>query len=167
MKSNLFRVLSLVMIICIIGSCSSDNSESQDTKVSSLMIMNYTYISSELETMELINAYRVGLGLNKLEKINHISYKSEEHNIYMIANNVVNHNDFIARSQNIKNVLGAKMVEEIIAYDYNSPKGAFNAWMNSTEHKECIIGNYTHFGISIRENPVTGIKYYTTIFAKI
>jgi hypothetical protein len=56
---------------------------------------NYTYSANELETMKLINDYRVSFGLNALEKINHISFKSEEHDDYMIANNVVNHNDLL------------------------------------------------------------------------
>jgi uncharacterized protein YkwD len=155
------------VIVYSIDYCSSDNVESQDAKASSLEVMNYTYISSELETMALINAYRISIGLNALEKINHISYKSEEHNNYMIANNVVNHDDFVARSQNIIKVLGASKVSENIAYNYNSPKAVFKAWMNSPKHKAIIVGNYTHFGISIRENPVNGKKYYTNIFAKI
>lgn len=144
-------------------SCSSDNVEPQDTNV----VMNYTYVSSELETLELINVYRLSIGLNALEKINHISYKSEEHDNYMIANNVVNHNGFVERSENIKNVLGAKTVSEIIAYNYNSPKAAFTAWMNSPKHRKTITGDYTHFGISIRENPDNKRKYYTNIFIKI
>jgi uncharacterized protein YkwD len=41
------------------------------------------------------------------------------------------------------------------------------AWLNSPSHKENIVGKYTHFGIAIRENPTTGNKYYTNIFAKI
>jgi uncharacterized protein YkwD len=83
--------------------------------------MNYTYSANELETMKLINDYRVSFGLNALERINHISFKSEEHDDYMIANNVVNHNDFVARSENIR-VLGAKKVGENIAYNYSSPQ---------------------------------------------
>jgi uncharacterized protein YkwD len=39
--------------------------------------------------------------------------------------------------------------------------------VNSPGHKENIVGNFTHFGISIRENPVTGKKYYTNILQKI
>lgn len=144
-------------------SCSSDNIEPQDTNV----LMNYTYVSSELETLELINVYRLSIGLNALEKINHISNKSEEHDNYMITNNVVNHHGFVERSENIKNVLGAKTVSEIIAYNYNSPEAAFTAWMNSPKHRETITGDYTHFGISIRENPHNKRKYYTNIFIKI
>jgi uncharacterized protein YkwD len=130
-------------------------------------VLNYTYTANELEAMKLINDYRVSIGLNTLEKINHISYKSEEHDNYMITNNVVNHDDFVARSENIINVLGAKTVAENIAYNYSSPQAALDAWLNSAGHKQNIEGNFTHFGISIRENPTTGKKYYTNIFARI
>ena len=49
-------------------------------------------------------------GLNALQVVNHISYKSKEHNEYMIDNNVVNHDYFEQRSNNIINVLGAVRV---------------------------------------------------------
>jgi len=166
-KSNLFRALLLVVIVYTMDYCSSDNSELQDAQASSPEVMDYTYISSELETMALINTYRVSIGLNALERADYLSRKSEEHDNYMIANNVVDHDGFEVRSQNIIKVLGATKVCENIAYNYNSPHGAFDAWMNSPRHKENITGDYTHFGISIRENPVNERKYYTTIFAKI
>lgn len=167
MKSNLYSVLSVIVIVYTMNCCSSDNVGPEDTYASSLKVMDYTYISSELETLELINDYRVGIGLNALEKINHISYKSEEHDNYMIAHNVVNHNGFVDRSENMTNVLGAKTVGEIIAYNYNSPQAVFSAWLNSPKHRETIIGDYTHFGISIRESPHNKRKYYTSIFIKI
>jgi uncharacterized protein YkwD len=85
----------------------------------------------------------------------------------MITNNVVNHDGFVGRSENIIKTQGAKTVGENIAYNYSTPEAAVNAWLNSPGHKENIVGNYTHFGISIRENAITGKKYYTNIFAKI
>jgi len=39
--------------------------------------------------------------------------------------------------------------------------------MNKFEHKKIINGDFTDFGISIRENPVSGKKYYTNIFVKM
>ena len=84
----------------------------------------------------------------------------------MIARNVVNHDDFVSRSENIIQVLGAKKVGENIAYNYNSPKAVVDAWLKSPTHKANIEGNYTHFGIAIRVN-AEGKKYYTNIFAKI
>ena len=148
------------------NSCSSDSSEAPSSSTSSMKVMDYSYDSSELEAMNLINTYRVSVGLNELQQINHISYKSEEHDHYMIRNNVVNHNDFVARSENLISVLGAKRVGENIAYNYNSPQSVVKAWLNSPTHKENLEGDYTHFGISIRTNP-DGKKYYTNIFVKI
>ena len=166
MKTKLLRVLLLVAVIFTMNSCSSDSSENTSSPVSSQKAMTYTYNPSEIETMALINAYRVSIGLNQLKEINHISYKSEEHVEYMIANNVVNHNDFVSRSENIIHVLGAKSVSENIAYNYNSPQSAIDAWLKSASHKANIEGDFTHFGISIRLN-ADGKKYYTNIFAKI
>ncbi|MFE3868163.1 CAP domain-containing protein [Flavobacterium sp. LS2P90] len=167
MKLNLLRTLLLVSVVCILNSCSSDSATSSTSDTSSLKVAEYSYTATELQTMDLINNHRISMGLNPLEKINHMSYKSEEHVNYMITNNVVNHNDFVARSENIIKVLGAKTVSENIAYNYSTPQAALNAWLASTGHKENIEGNFTHFGISIRANPTNGRKYYTNIFAKI
>lgn len=165
MSSKLFRLSFFVALFCFITSCTTD--DSQEASENLPIVTNYDYSPVELETMDLINNYRVSLGLNALEKINHISYKSEEHDNYMIANNVVNHNDFEARSSNIIKVLNAKNVSENIAYNYNSAKGAFDAWLKSEQHKKNIEGDYTHFGISVRADPANGKKYYTNIFVKI
>ncbi|MBG6062732.1 uncharacterized protein YkwD [Flavobacterium sp. CG_9.1] len=167
MKIKLLRALLLAAVICTMNSCSSDSSEIETADATVQKVVAYSYNSIELETMDLINAHRVSKGLNRLEKINHMSYKSEEHDNYMIANNVVNHNDFAARSENIMKILGAKSVSENIAYNFNTPQAVLNAWLASPGHKENIEGNFTHFGIAIKENPVNGRKYYTNIFAKI
>lgn len=157
--------LLLISILFTMNSCSPDSSD-DSTESNVPQAMSYTYNQTELEAMDLINSYRMSIGLNELKEINHISYKSEEHDIYMITNNVVNHNDFVSRSENIKEVLGAKDVSENIAYNYNTPKAALDAWLRSPSHKENIEGNYTHFGISIRVD-ASGKKYYTNIFAKL
>ena len=166
MKAKLLRVLLLVAVVYTMNSCSSDSSETPSSSTATMKVMDYIYDSSELEAMNFINTYRVSVGLNELQQINHISYKSEEHDHYMIRNNVVNHNDFVARSENLISVLGAKRVGENIAYNYNTPQSVVKAWLNSPTHKENLEGDYTHFGISIRTNP-DGKKYYTNIFVKI
>ena len=169
MNSKLHPLVFFVFILSFMVSCSpeEDNNSTPEFQTKLPIVLNYEYNPVELETMVLINNYRVSIGLNTLERINHVSYKSEEHDNYMIANNVVNHDEFASRSENIIKTLGAKKVSENIAYNYNSAKGAFDAWMNSEGHKENIEGNFTHFGISVRENPATGKKYYTNIFVKI
>ncbi|MCC9070822.1 CAP domain-containing protein [Flavobacterium sp. F-65] len=164
------HILSLIVIVFTMNSCASDSVDSgseQESGVSSGVVTNYTYNQSELETMKLINDYRVSVGLNELKAINHISFKSEEHDMYMIANNVVNHDDFVARSENIIKVLGAIKVGENVAYNYNTPEAVLKAWLASAGHKKNIEGDYTHFGMAIKIDPENGRKYYTNIFAKI
>ncbi|MBF4488193.1 CAP domain-containing protein [Flavobacterium sp. CSZ] len=163
MCAMMFVVISIAM-----NSCSADGAEGTDNSTTTeTLVTNYTYNDSEIETMKLINDYRVSIGLNALEKINHISFKCEEHNNYMIANNVVDHNDFTSRSNNIISVLGAKKVGENVAYNYRTSEAAVRAWLDSPGHKENIVGDFTHFGLSVTTDAKTGKKYYTNIFAKI
>ncbi|MBZ4042158.1 CAP domain-containing protein [Flavobacterium hibisci] len=163
---KLFQTIFLLAVVYILGSCSSDSVENNNVSNSEL-VTEYTYNTSELKVLELINEYRVSIGLNSLKTVNHISFKSEEHDNYMIANKVVNHNDFIARSENIIDVLGAKKVGENIAYNYQTAEGVLKAWLDSPSHKQNIEGDYTHFGIAVKIDAETGKKYYTNIFAKI
>ncbi|MDR7372280.1 CAP domain-containing protein [Flavobacterium aquidurense] len=168
MKKIMHTMLFIAIFIAM-NSCSADTAEGSDTNPASSeqLITDYTYNDSELETMQLINNYRTSIGLKALERINHISYKCQEHNNYMITNNVVDHNDFVLRSANIENVLSAKRVGENVAYNYKTSEAALKAWLDSPGHKANIEGDYTHFGISVTTDPATGKKYYTNIFAKI
>lgn len=167
MKLFLSRVLVLVLVLYTLDSCTTDAPASISTTPVSTTTVPYPYSSFENETLTLINNYRVSIGLNELAKSDYISFKAEEHNNYMIANNVVNHNNFIARSEDIMKTLGAKYVTENIAFNYNTPQSVLNAWLASEAHKANLEGDYTHFGLSIRENPSTGKKYFTNIFAKL
>mgnify|MGYP006193361207 CR=1 FL=1 len=69
MKLNLIRVLLIVAVLFTMSSCSSDSSESPNSSIASHRAMSYTYNSAEIETMALINAYRVSIGLNELKEI--------------------------------------------------------------------------------------------------
>ncbi|MFB3390039.1 CAP domain-containing protein [Flavobacterium sp. LAR06] len=164
MAKLLYKIVLMMFILNTMNSCSNELNEDENLESK---ITEYTYNTCELETMQLINDYRISIGLNPLEVINHISFKSGEHNTYMIENNVVNHNNFTSRSQNIIQVLNASKVSENIGYNYKTAQGVLDAWLRSPEHKKNIEGDFTNFGISIRENTITGKKYYTNIFAKI
>ena len=168
MKAKLLRVLLLVATVHTLSSCTPEsiNTVSDTTISSEKKVYNYTYSTAEIETMALINNYRVSIGLNELKQINYISLQSEEHNKYMIANNEVNHDGFVTRSENIMKELGAKLVGENVAYNFTTSQAVFNAWILSPLHKKNIEGKYSDFGISIREND-KGQKYYTNIFVQI
>jgi|SRR6476620_10874552 len=164
MKAKMFRALLPLAIVFTMVSCSSDQTE--DSSTGKQVVTSYNYNDTELKLVTLINDHRESLGLNPLEVINHISYKSEEHNIYMIDNNVVNHDYFQQRSDNLVKVLGAEKVAENIAYNYQTAESAMTAWLNSPAHKANIEGDYTHMGISVTVDEATGKKYYTNMFMK-
>ena len=163
MKAKMFRALLPLAIVFTMVSCSSD---SEGTSADKQVVTTYNYNETESKLVDLINDYRAGLGLNTLEVVNHISYKSQEHNYYMIDNNVFNHDYFQQRSDNLVRVLGAERVGENIAYNYQTAESAFAAWLNSPAHKANIEGDYTHIGISVTTNPDTGRKYYTNMLMK-
>ncbi len=165
MKTTLLRLFMPMVLVLTMVSCSNDSSDdlAEDDAV---LITNYDSNSDEIELARIINEYRVSIGKNPLQIVNHISYKSQEHNTYMIENNVVNHDYFDSRANNIIQVLGAVKVGENIAYNFSTPAAALYAWKNSPGHKANLDGDYTHFGISISINPETGKKYYTNMFMK-
>ena len=164
MKAKMFRALLPLAIVFTMVSCSSDSSEGSSTD--NKLVTSYNYNDSELRLITLINNHRQSIGLNTLEVINHISYKSQEHNIYMIDSKVVNHDYFQQRANNLIEVLGATRVAENIAYNYQTPESAMSAWLNSPDHKANIEGDFTHLGISITVDETTGKKYYTNMFIK-
>ena len=164
MKAKMLRALLPLAIVFTMVSCSSDSSD--DIAADNKVIVTYNYNETEAKLVTLINDYRISQGLNALQVINHISYKSQEHNEYMIDNNVVNHDYFEQRSNNIIQVLGAERVGENIAYNYLTAESAMQAWLNSPGHKANVLGDYTHLGISVTVSPETGRKYYTNMFMK-
>jgi uncharacterized protein YkwD len=156
------KTLSLIVSLFLI-SCTTDSLV--DNAIDNKLILEYNYKSDEIKLEELICEYRKQIGINPLGLINHISNKCEEHNNYMIANNVVNHAYFQDRSDNIRSVLGALNVSEIVAFNYIQPEGVLDAWLRSPSHKQAIEGNFTDFGVSITKSP-EGKNYFTVIFIK-
>lgn len=147
-------------------SCTAESSEELTTTSNLEEVKTYNYQTDEITLADLINEYRVSKGLRTLNIVNHISFKSEEHNEYMISRKVVNHDLFPERSENIIEVLGAVKVNENIAYNFSTPNSVLHAWLDSPAHKANIEGDFTHFGVAINTDPETGEKYYTNIFMK-
>ena len=153
------KVKILLLFILLLISCSK-----QDEK----FYPQYTYNFSqeEREVMHVTNVYRNSINLDTLQPKEHIGYVCLEHNQYMIENDTMNHNYFYSRSENLMNTLHTCRVGEVLAYNYGSPQSVLNAWISSPGHKTIIEGDFTNFGVSIRED-LYGRKYYTFIFVKI
>ena len=164
MRIIVSKIIFLILVSISIVSCSKEEAVSAPVDMSQANA-KYTYTTDEASVLTLVNNYRASFGLNKLEKIDYISIKSEEHDNYMITIGTVSHNYFQDRYENLVQVIGAKNVAENLAYNYTTPEGVFNAWLNSPAHKVNIVGDFTHFGIAIRMSS-DGKKYYTNIFVK-
>ena len=163
-KRILSPILLLVLLSISLTSCSKEEmTTDQNDSVPADVTFNYS--QEELELMDIINDYRVSKGLRALAKVDYISVKSEEHDNYMIAKGGISHDYFQDRYEALVNKLGAVNVSENLAYNYSTPQGVFNAWLNSAGHKANIEGDFTHFGIAIRTN-AEGKKFYTNLFMK-
>jgi uncharacterized protein YkwD len=163
MKNLMITLFALTIGLSSLTSCSADSEST--TSTSDETVKSYTHSDLELELLDEVNAYRVSVGLNPLEIIEHISYKSQEHNDYMLATHTVTHEGFEERKTNLQEVLGAYRVGENVAYAYSSAQSTVNAWVNSPSHKANLEGDYTHFGAAIKMDD-QGRKYYTNMFIK-
>lgn len=155
----LSAALTLTLVSCTPGPVDTPNATSTGA------LDTYNYRAEELELMRIINGYRLSGGLLPLQPIDYLSVKSQEHNNYMIRNNVVNHDNFEQRAEAIKRVLAARTVGENIAFNFSTPQAVLNAWLQSTGHRQNLEGDYTHFGLSVTAD-ASGKKYYTNIFIK-
>jgi uncharacterized protein YkwD len=164
MKKVLLTIILSLVVTISFTSCS--NSDSENPTPESSIVSNYNYNSNESQLLDLVNEYRVSQGLNELQPINHVSFKSYEHNLYMIEKKEISHDLFTERSNNLIQVLGAVKVGENLAYNFSTPSAALNAWVHSPGHKKNLEGDYTHFGVSITVDPDTGKNYYTNMFLK-
>lgn len=166
MKKVMLTLFAL-FTISFLTSCSSDTEsvDSGNTPIADATTRNYNHSTFELELLDLVNEYRVSQGLITLSIIEHISYVSAGHDDYMISVNTVSHDNFTTRKTNMQQVLGATRVGENVAFGFSTPQAALNAWIQSDSHRANLQGDYTHFGIAVKDN-LEGRKYYTNMFIK-
>jgi uncharacterized protein YkwD len=157
LKNRFIAFLLLVLSCCSPSNYSVEKTENQD----------YKYNDDEVALMDMINNYRKSLGLHTLDTINHISYLSLQHNIYMIKNHSPSHDGFVQRSDELIQLFHATMVSENVAYNFKLNNDVLRAWLASSGHKENIEGEFTHFGLSIRIDSTNNRKYYTNIFIRV
>lgn len=162
--------ISCLFLLCVffLSSCSKDSiSEGENTNFKTAdLVDNFAYSEVEIEILTSINSYRISKGLSELDKVDIITIQAEDHTIYMVERNVVNHDNFILRYNSLVKEIGAKAVSENIGYGYGTAEGVVQAWIDSDEHRKNIEGDFTHFGISV-EKDADGRNYFTNIFVKI
>lgn len=152
------KILGILLALALTISCTADDSAPTPPA------QPYTFSDTEIDLFNKINHFRDSVGVGQLTLIEHVSFKCQEHNQYMIDNNVVNHDYFYDRSTNIQQVCHAHRVGEIIAYNYYTNNSVMAAWINSPCHDTIIRTEFNRIGIAITVNPTNNRKYYTVIF---
>jgi len=87
------------------------------------------------------------------------------HSSYMIEKGVVSHDNYPDRYIWLTE-RGGHNVSEIVAYGYSIPQTAFEAFMNSDEHKHIFTQYFDLCGISIMADQNNNY-YYSIIFIKL
>ena len=153
-------------LICLAASCSKDAPEEfiqESNYVIDLNLAMETDWAMADEILILINDHRANLGLDAIKKDQqYASAYAVDHTMYMIDVNNINHDNFVERSQALKD-RGAKMVAENVAYGYHSAEAVVNAWLNSPGHRSVIEGRYSHSGFGVLKNS-EGRYFYTQLF---
>lgn len=161
-KPTLLPVMVLIAMLSF--SCSTDSLDETAENTTTNIVVPETKVI-EIEIVELINDYRLSMGLNPLNNMKLIKSQAYSHTDYMIEHDNVSHDNFYQRKTYLINNAGANKVSENVAYGFTTAQSVVNAWLNSPGHRENIEGDFTDFDISAEQNS-QGKWYYTNIFVK-
>lgn len=149
----------LVLFVFLISSCGKESLENTYT------IESENAITVEKELLEIINNHRVSIGHEAFE-YSSVAYKyASEHTDYMISKGNINHDNFSARASNVSAEVDAVEVSENVAKSYKTAQIAFDYWLQSSNHRESIEGDYTHTAVSVKKDR-NGEFYFTELFYK-
>jgi uncharacterized protein YkwD len=121
----------------------------------------------EQEIVDLINYYRDTTGKNELIIDTILRREARNHSINMATGKVpFGHEGFKERANTIFGEVGGTVCGENAA-EGNYPDASYfiDSWLNSSDHKKNIDGDYNYTGVSVAENE-SGIKFATQIFLK-
>ncbi|WP_396632988.1 CAP domain-containing protein [Maribacter sp. R86514] len=165
-----FSFIYLGIIVIILSSCSRYENfagyEETETSISELTLASSKMHSKmEANLFELINNYRLSIGLNPFEFESITYYYAIRHTNYMISKGITSHDMFTKRASGIAKRTDAVFVAENVARNYDTIEEAFDAWLDSKGHRKNIEGDFNYSAISIVENS-DGNYYYTQIFVR-
>ncbi len=156
MKMRMHFVV-FVLFVCTLASCSKESTETTN------MIEAENVIAIEQELLGVVNDHRITLGQTALE-FSEVAYEyANLHNDYQIAKGSISHDNFSSRASKISTIVNAEFIAENVAKDYLSATEAFQGWLNSSNHRKTMEGEFTHTAVSVKKNN-EGAFYFTQIF---
>nr|WP_298996485.1 CAP domain-containing protein [uncultured Allomuricauda sp.] len=154
--------LAIILITCSKSSATSEqeiivNNQAANTKIA----VSATELEAEL--LDLINEHRASVGADALSPSSEVYPFAKDHNSYMISQNKLSHDNFESRAAQITAKTNASRIAENVARHYSSAQLALGGWLNSSDHKGTLEGNYTHTALSVVLD-TEGKPYFTQIF---
>lgn len=120
----------------------------------------------EIEILQLINEHRATLNLSPLAFHAPIQEVSYQHSNNMARGSVpFGHNGFSERANNLVQLLNGSAASENVAMGQRSAKEVVQSWLNSTQHRKNIEGNFNLTGISVVKDK-NGERVFTQLFIK-
>ncbi|NHF58847.1 CAP domain-containing protein [Flavobacteriaceae bacterium TP-CH-4] len=117
----------------------------------------------EQELLSVINDHRLALGYNALDYSSEAQKYADQHNDYMISKGSLSHDNFSSRASSLSSELNAEFVAENVAKDYTNATEAFEGWLQSSNHKKTMEGEFTHTAVSVKKD-ASGNYYFTQLF---
>lgn len=159
-----FNILILITITTLFTSCSSTTSEEDELyKAVSVNSSETTISDIEQEVIDVVNKYRVSIGLNSL-KFSSVAYGyANSHNNYMISEGQISHDNFEIRSSKLSLDVNADYVSENLGMSFTNAEDILEAWKNSPTHKKVMEGNFEYTAVSVTADD-KGVFYFTQLF---
>lgn len=125
----------------------------KEQPVDKIEYSHYEYDQFDLDIHAGINKIRKDLGLNELEILQDVCDIANSHCEYLKLNSnggiIINHNNFIQRSEQIQLRYPNASVGENVGAGYSTPNSLVYAWKNSPGHYENLSNpTHTHTGIA-------------------
>lgn len=117
----------------------------------------------EAAVVTLVNERRAEQNLPPMKLVRELSEAARYHAADMTQDNYFDHDSYDRNGNQLTAVCswstrirgyytGARSVGENIAAGYRSPESVMEGWMNSTGHRNNILGNFTEIGVGYHSN---------------
>jgi len=153
------------MLILVVTSSCSKTDLIEENLTTTTLVSNEVNNETELEIFNLVNTYRLELGLTKLEYNNQAQNYTVHHNVYMISKDEISHDNFAQRSSELSVEINATRVSENVGRNFTTANDVFEAWLASASHLKNIEGDYNETAISVYAAN-DGTLYFTQVFIK-
>lgn len=167
---RLFASIPLVALAVAMVGCNATNPQEELDEYAGALLGNekgaIDPVAMEDRVLELENQHRVALGLKPLEEFPAVYKYAEAHNAYMISKNKLSHDNFESRAEKVAEESHAIRVSENIAGNYYSAEGVLQGWLESSDHRKALEGEFSHTSLSISLDR-TGRPYFTQLFMKV